>query len=395
MILIPQSDLCNFEEFKFEYLRQESERANYRSWWYDLPEIRRSARSGELKIDPSRLYEDFEAWLNDASITYLRDMTTGERVRKLAPKRGNRAYSAKYRKKWSELEVAFDSCQFDEDFGGRGNMKRCRALLVTFTYDHNRTDLQTAWANVSKDLAQWRVEAKRKLGITRIASLTVKEGTESGYPAPHMIFILSEPVIAVKHHSKKTDAVTWRLHSFALLDAIKDVWRHGFADVQAIVNHSVSRSGKKKSAMSYVMKYLTKSIDLEGQREDDLSVKYKTIGVKTFAWQKLFLHRPLYLSKSFKEAVRLDADMPKPQHGFWVYDHSDHCKLNNVGFILSSKMPPDPHPWILPGQNTAADRKTTLQQIADMRAFIASGGVLSIESETYYLRFGKYPTVNH
>lgn len=366
-----------------------------RGWIYDNPQLRKDCRSGAYRVDSHRLYHHFENWVEDASITYIRNMQTGEKVRKLAPKRGNKAYAANYKKRMNALTEAIANCQLDEPFGSTGKYFKTKAILVTFTYKQADISLQAAWANVSSDLAKWKIQAKRKLGIKSIATLAIKEGTQSGYPAPHMLILLSSPVIVHRHESAKGHGITWRLHSLPILDSLKNSWHRGFIDVQGIINKKVSNGNSKVSIVRYLFKYLTKAIDTEPSEEPNNSIreKYRNIGIKTFAWQKLFMLRPLHISKAFKDTVRLDTPMRQSQHGIWYFDHADRCKLADAGYILQSSMPPDPFPYPLIGPDHGKPVRSIWEQIEDMHRFTAAGGLITLEAEEFYLQFGHYPLI--
>lgn len=394
---VEPSTLINCQRLKDEKEDRELRAEKRRGWIYDSAALRKNVRAGTYRVATHRLYHHFENWLNDASIVYIRNVETGEKVRHLAPKRGNKAYAAKYRKRMNELSAALSSCQLDEPFGATGKYRRTKALLVTFTYWDKSMDIQGAWSNVSYDLAKWKIQAKRKLGAESIATLAIKEGNEAGYPAPHMLILLDRPVIVERHVGKKNKQITWRVNSFPVLDALKDAWKRGFIDVQGICDQKVSDGSKKVSIVRYVFKYLTKAVDVEPSEEPDNSIrdKYRNIGIKTFAWQKLLMLRPLHISKSFKDFVRLDTAMHESQHGVWIFDHSDPCRLLDVGLILASSMPPDPYTYPLLSRGWLNPTVSLSQQLADMRSYIANGGILTLESEEYYLKFGKYPVNNH
>jgi hypothetical protein len=373
----PKPGLDRYERDRESKLIRVEHGEKIRGWIYDPQHFRTDARSGAYHVDAHRLYHHFENWMNDASIVYLRNVLTGERVRHLGPKRGNRAYAAKYRAKLNDLNTALACCKLDEPFGTSGKYYRTQALLVTFTYDHKDTSLQSSWGSVSKDLSKWKTQCKRKLGITdknAFATLAIKEGTESGYPAPHMLILIKHPVIVVRHVGKKNGAVTWRIQSYPLLDALKSAWHKGFIDVQGIVKHKVSNGKDNVSVMRYLFKYLTKAVDLDLNEDpnNEIREKYKNIGIKTFAWQKYYMLRPLHISKAFKVFVRLDTAMHESQQWIYIFDHSDHCKLSDSGGVLNSRMPPDPYPWPGLSRMTLKTGKTLVQEALELSAKLLS-----------------------
>lgn len=301
----------------------------------------------------------------DASITVLRDMKTGEKVRHLAPKRGNQAYASKYRKKLYDLEIGLNELKLDWPRAkGRDNFWMCRALLITLTFDHKKISMSDAWRNLSKEIAKFKIYLKRVMQFHKILTIAVKEGTTSGYPAPHMIVIMDLPVTCKKRYSAYAKKNLYRINCNELYYGIHsggpgdkkgmvDCWTHGFIDVQGIVNNQILDGREKKSAVKYVFKYLTKAIDVDN---DD--PKKKMLGISTLAWQKLHHLRPLHICKRLKDFVvaRLDTLLHQSQHsttGIWRYDSSQRCALTEYLVVLSQPPPPDPYPYPILGQTRA------------------------------------------
>ena len=342
-----------------EYRRRTEERQKNRSlsWKYDEAEFRIQLKNSSVSVDETTLYDDYLSWLDDASIITLRDMTTGERVRKLSSKRGNVAYARKYRERLNDLDEMLSGLILDSPLAkGRDHYHRCQSLLVTLTYDHKKIDKQEAWHNVSKDITKFKIQAKRSLGAGSIASIAVKEGTKSGYPAPHLFILIDKPFIAIRHISATSKTASYRVHSLQILDGLKSSWRRGFIDVQAVVGGQVKNGKRKKSVASYLFKYLSKAVEPNDcpTRDDDDSERDYTLGVKTFAWQKLYRLRPLHIAKSFLTFVasRLDTLLSQSQHsttGVWKFDSTTKCKLSDYLRVLTSAMPPDPRPWPIIG----------------------------------------------
>ena len=332
------------------------------SWKYDEAETQRLIKAGSIQLDKTTLCNDFLAWQLDASITILRNMKTGEKVRHLAPKRGNKAHAAKYRKKLYDIEIGLNELKLDWPKAiGRDKYWMCRALLITLTYDHKKISCQDAWRDISKEIAKFKIKLKRVMQFHSLVTIAVKEGTTSGYPAPHIMVIMDIPVTCKKRYSpyaKKNlyrincDKLYYGVHEDGANDkkGMVDCWPHGFIDVQGIVNNSVLDGKEKRSAASYLFKYLTKAIDV-GSAETET----KSLGVSTHAYQKLFHLRPLHICKKLKLeiAARLDILLHQSQHsttGIWKYDSSQYCKLTEYQVILSQPPPPDPKPWPILGQ---------------------------------------------
>jgi hypothetical protein len=201
-------------------------------------------------------------------------------------------------------------------------------FLITLTHDTKRYSHEEAWGQLSRRLTVFKNHIRRVTGAS-LRSITVKEGTESGYPAPHMLLVIDRPIQLYAHKGKK-GGTTWRLQNRALLNAIKEGWQGGYVDVQALVSEDT------RSPVSYVSKYLVKSVHVGG--------KYSALAINQFAWQKHFNLRPYHVSSQFKEILnrtyRLDtyrdeSHQPKPH--YWVYDSSQNIALPDFYDIIRGK----------------------------------------------------------
>jgi hypothetical protein len=338
-------------------------------------------------------------------------MTTGDRVRKLSPKRGNKAYASNYQKRLAALETALDGLELSFPRSkGRDGYMMCRSFLITLTYDQKTISKQDAWANISKDIAKFKVEAKRCFGARSISSIAVKEGTESGYPAPHLFFILNGPVTCKKTYPKQKDSgvalnPVYRILSDQIYygihtgdprkdrNGLVDCWKPGvstdgrpsksFIDVRGVVKNQVQDGKRKVSVAHYLFKYLTKAVDVT-----DEDGRKRTLGVKTFAWQKLYRLRPVHISKAFKTfvGIRLDSLLSQSQQGngaVWKFDSTDRCKLTEYIRVLTAALPPDPKPWPKiggPALNPVAlserAREDVLVRLSSLAYSVASGRIL-------------------
>jgi len=350
---LPQSTFEDVDERrarKDEYqlwkrARQEGlDRKHRLSWEYDEAEYRSHLVDGTVEVDVPSLYRKFESWYNDASVVTLRDLATGETVRKLSPKRGNPAYARLQRKRTVQLAEGLRGLSFSEPLQlGRDNYIRSCALFITLTYDHEAISCQEAWHRLSYDVAKFKVQFKRVSGSAHIQSIRVNEGSESGYPSPHVFVILDAPLTCFKHSGHK--GTTYRLHSYAMLQRIKSAWRRGWADVQAVHNGRVSDGNRSLPLPNYLFKYLTKSLRALKEGEP-----YGT-AFKTFAWQKLFRLHFFHLSSGFKclmNSVRLDTLLSKSQQvipAYWYFIGAERCKLSEYLQIIGSLPPPKVEKW--------------------------------------------------
>lgn len=292
-------------------------------------------------MDIAQVYRDYEDYVNLCTIVHMEDLATGDRLRRMAPKRGNLAYANKLKKRMQGLEDGLDELQWDFPMPGRIHRK-CFMFLVTLTYDQKATPIDEAWKEISNDIAKSKVELKRAFHADHINVLTVKEGTASGYPAPHMLVIVDKPITCVRHRNKKGE-VTFRLADMGQLHHVKSAWKRGFLDIKAVVSNRI----ESKSAIHYVMKYLVKAVDIEQH----------DIAFKQMAWQKQYNLRAMHISQSFKNLsnpVRLETYCNESQQRkshYWVYEGSESCALSDFQRIMLQKVqplvvpPPEPE-WI-------------------------------------------------
>jgi hypothetical protein len=226
---------------------------------------------------------------------------------------------------------------------GHEHLQRCWALLITLTIDHNLMTPQEAWTHLSNEIAKFKRQASRVLGVKHINCITSKEGTKSDYPAPHIVVLSDSPQIVYPHKSgskKHLGQITYRLRNYQLVTGLQKAWKHGYIDVQGIVNGQVIDQENKSSmsAVKYIFKYLVKAVHLpEGEGLEG------NTALNTNAWQKLFRMRPIHISKSFKACVRLDTLTHQSRQSdstSFSYVGREYCKLKDFYAILYPS-PPD------------------------------------------------------
>jgi len=238
--------------------------------------------------------EQYLEYVSNDSYSILHNPIEDKYIYPLSPKRGNKAYAYKQRKKYKPLIDAFSERSFSSAVGNRKTMHCTSALLITFTYDRKQWTVTDAWRSITPVVNQFKAYLTKELGIT-YGSFLSKEGTKDGYPAPHLILLLDNTVPAFKHNGK------WRVQSFELVTKLKDAWarysRGSYCDIQAIIDGKIG----KRNALGYILKYATKTVSLDPDKPDDTAIY-------TNAFQKLFNLRNI-VSKDFKK--RIDC---KPTH---------------------------------------------------------------------------------
>lgn len=256
-----------------------------------------------------------QAYLDDVNTNdrvVLRKVETGEVVPVLAAKRGNIAYSRKKKKQLAPVIEAFENMVLEQSIpGSRRQLKYAHALLVTFTYPHDM-DVVEAWRGTTERINRFKAYLNKLMRGDKsdpyhdsgYVSMTIKEGTTSGYPAPHMIIIFARPIRIFRHNRK------WRIQDKSVVDKLKEAWARtggGFLDVQAIVNGKIDsenpETGEKfgRSAIRYVLKYVTKCTTSDVDLPDDV----RTIADWTHAMMKYTGGRDI-IGKKFKQMIGLD-----------------------------------------------------------------------------------------
>ena len=228
----------------------------------------RMRQESEGVPDPSvsAIVEGYREWVGVEEFSVIRNTDTGEYLPCAVSKLGNVKYAINKRAQLQPVIDAFDGMVLDLPIPG-GRDKRHRmgyALLITLTYDHKLYTPVEAYRRCGQDINRFKARFT-KLIDSPYVSMAVKEGTKSGYPAPHLIFIVCRPLPVFLHKDK------WRVQDKLLYKAIHEAWFDASGgsyncDIEAIVGNRVRGTGKRqRGAMSYVLKYIMKSSDPDSQ----------------------------------------------------------------------------------------------------------------------------------
>ena len=107
--------------------------------------------------------------------------------------------------------------------------------------------------------------------------LVVREAQSNGYPAPHLLIVLDEPVF-VRRRKGRSDLVNWYIEDPVFLRRFRKdpesrrlsredhraaidsnpVWKHGFFDIVGVVSYQ--RFGGRKNVCSHLFKYMAKCL---------------------------------------------------------------------------------------------------------------------------------------
>ena len=257
---------------------------------------------------------------------------------------------------------------------GFRNRRMTRLLLVTVNFDRTKFTAEEAWAALRSTPVEgmdytFNVINKLNANISKIfgkhGTLISKEAQSSGYPAPHLIFILDEPVM-VERHVGKNGAVSWRLCESKVLDRIgkgplmrklakndyrkaidmNPIWKHGFIDIEGIVSEDDSRSSM--NAITYPFKYLVKCITQDGKNSikgipdiNSIKDKDKRTMLFTHLGNKCFRTRDISFGKGFKDRIGMLPEKKSDEPSQWKrirtltgYEHDFIMAFNQQAALI-------------------------------------------------------------
>ena len=305
-------------------------------WPYEPEELITKLVNGEMSISDPHLQAILLDWIESADYNKFLNLESGDVVYAQAAKRGNVVYATRKTKKRDALKTALDGKVFDEPLKGFRNRRRTRLLLCTVNFDRSRFTAEQAWAALRSTPVEgldytYNVMNSLNANISKIfgkhGTLTSKEAQSSGYPAPHLIFVLDEPV-TVERHIGKGGHISWRICDHRILNRIgkgslmrklarvdhhsaidlNPIWKHGFIDFEGIVSEDSSRTGR--DAVTYPFKYLVKCLTEDGSNSikgvpDINSVKDKDKRTMLFTHlgNKCFRTRDVSFGKGFKDRI--------------------------------------------------------------------------------------------
>ncbi len=242
-------------------------------------EFTRAERDRRARLGlPNPSLEDrilaYEKDLDTKEYVTLQNIETGEVMAVPVTKRGNTSYAQRKRAQLLPVVGAFEDLVLDRQkcVKSRGIHRECYALFITMTHDHNKVTMDESWECFTEECNRFKANIRKTIGS--YVSYVVKEGTMSGYSAPHMIMILERPILAKKIRG------TWRADRTEdgkdLYRVFHDAWLKASGspniDVRAVVDGKVSvrdpATGRtfETSPMRYLLKYVLKAADVEGVR---------------------------------------------------------------------------------------------------------------------------------
>ena len=320
------------------------------AWNHEPNELIKDLVTNQQSMDDTRIQAELLDWIESEDRNKFLNLTTGETIYALLAKRGNKVYATRKTKKRDQIKTALDGKEFDIPVDGFRNRRWTRLLLTTTNFDRAQYTMEEAWAalrSTPSEGAEYTYNVMNKLNanISKIfgkhGTLTAKEAQSSGYPAPHCIYILDEPVMVEKHVGKG-GKVTWRLCDPRILNRIgkgplmrklsrtdhrraiqmNPIWKHGFIDFEGIVRGEGSKSGR--DTVAYAFKYLVKCLTEDGYSKiaDLPDIKSaKNSGVRTMLYthlgNKCFRTRDISFGKGFKDRLGIFPEEKSSEETIW------------------------------------------------------------------------------
>jgi len=319
-------------------------------WPFDRQELIRDLVRGKRSLSDPTLQAILLDWIESEDYNKFMDLETGEVVYAQSAKRGNKVYATRKTKKRDLIKSALDDRIFDYPVPGFRNRRRTRLLLVTVNFDRSKFTAEEAWAALRstkiEDLdCEFNVLNRLNANFRKIfgphGTLISKEAQSSGYPAPHIILLLDDPV-TVERHVGKGGKVTWRLVEERILNRIgkgplmrklsktdyrkaidmNPIWRHGFIDFEGIVKEERGKSGR--DTVTYAFKYIVKCLTEDGSSSikgirDINSVDNPKVRTMLFTHMgnKCFRTRDVSFGKGFKDRIGLLPEAKKDSQSKW------------------------------------------------------------------------------
>jgi hypothetical protein len=198
-------------------------------------------------------------------------------------KRGNDVYRSRVYRRFKDLAEQVEKTVFFNP-KDRALNKRTRALFVTLTYDTKLCGIAEAWLTLGYEYNRFTAYIRKKFG--KVSCFRVFEAYDNGYPHIHCILLFEEKEFKVFRDKKGQFRIKEK-------GVIAEGWR-SHTDVKAM--------GSLGRGLSYLKKYLLKSIDKESKDSKAL---------KTLALGWLFNKRAFSVSGKFRQTL---VDLIKTKH---------------------------------------------------------------------------------
>ena len=317
--------------------RTRSRTGNGGDWTKDPRKLMRDLVNGHRSLHERKLQAGYLDWMESRDYILYKNTETGDMHSALSCKRGNIVYAARKSAMRKEVADALERNEFDYPVPHSRMQRFTRILFVTFSFDRVRFTAEQAWAALRSTPIDDsdggfgyvnRLTANLRKVFGPFGKLIAKEAQLSGYPAPHMILILDNPVKVEKFSGRK--GTSWRLCDPHILRRIgKDpllrrlsfndhrrammmnpIWKHGFIDFEGVVKGDGFKG--RKNVANYPFKYITKClVDNESDAIagfddiDSVSDSKMRIALNTHYANKCFCTRDITYGKGFKDRLGL------------------------------------------------------------------------------------------
>ncbi len=287
-------------------------------------------------------------WMESEDYNIFTD-PNGKEIYALSPKRGNVVYATRKTLQKNSLVKAVEDKEFDFPIANSQKYRMTKLLFVTLSFDPTLVSPEWAWAMLRSSPVErldykYNVLNRFDANLSKIfgkhGRLVCKEAQANGYPAPHMIIVLDEPVRVELRNGR--NGPKWRLYDPKVLRrigkssdlrrlAFKDhrkairmnpIWKYGFVDFEGIVKGY--RFKNKKNAMSYPFKYLTKCLTQDSSFSisdvdsiNEIKDPAKRTILFTHLGNKCFRTRDITFGKGFKNRIGLLPPEKKSKPSKW------------------------------------------------------------------------------
>lgn len=264
-----------------------------------------------------------------------------------ASKRGNDVYNQRQALRFKALKMAIsgrDKRRKERGLRRYRTRGKTRMLFVTFTWAHGADySIGEAWDCLGAEYHRWAAGMRRKYG--RFSQFRVWEGQSNGYPHIHAMLVFDDHRFDTFLHGAK-----WRVgaegEGRAERDAMADRWKHGFVDVQGVMD--------PRAGVSYVLKY----VGGQGKGKDPHprpGGPSMTIRTMSLCW--LFEKRQFAMSGVFVDLIKsCTSETEKPEKpvklGPWGALNPDDrlegkSKWNMIGTVRLLMPKGEPPPWFI------------------------------------------------
>lgn len=332
--------------------RRSSRTSSDGRWGFDPDWLYEQLVTGGIRLSDDFLQMTFLDYIEKQQRSEFYNRNTHEFAYIPVAKRGNLPYAIKKGKLRDEISEAVSEAIFDEPLPGFRSLRRTNLLFVTLTFDPSRFTAEEAWASLKSTRPMgasndYNVINRFDANLSKIfgthGKLVSKEAQANGYPAPHILIVLDEPVI-VRRKKDRGDSVKWYIEDQEILrrlgkdDAsralvredhrtgidINPIWKHGFYDIEGVVSNQ--KFNGRRNVCSYLFKYMAKCLTKDSC---DLTTSLRTIkdakdhnllvALYTHLCNKCFRNRDITYGKGFKERIGLISKSKDKEPSAWTY----------------------------------------------------------------------------